>query len=136
MKTIFEKNGHRVVVSTCYKVINGEIKTHHIRETNQYFSSEKRAIRAANDLLLKKAMCKFRYAERQKEKRKRNGANRIAKLYACYKETEEFIKRWDGELYLETKKNLVKELCGKLEVLCTKHEFDNPREAINFLDRR
>lgn len=137
-KTIFRKDGHEVVLSECCVVGNdGKLKTFCIEETGQLFSSrnEKKAIRAANDLLLKKTLSKFRYNERKKEKALRIGANRITQTLKCLQETKAYVKRWDGELYLETKKNLIKELQEKLDLLCKKYEFENPHAAIGFLKR-
>lgn len=135
-KTIFKKDGQEVVLSECCLIVNGGLKSFCIEETAQFFSNEKRAIRAANDLLLKKTLSKFRYKEKKLEKRKRIGANKIARTHKCYKETSAFIKRWDGEIYLETKKLICKELKDKLDSLCMQYEFENVHAAIGFLERR
>ena len=134
-ETIFEKEGQEVVLCECCKVIDGSLKTHCIEETGQYFSNEKRAIRAAHDLLLRKTLSKYRYQQRKKDKRRRIGANRIANTYRCYVETKEFVVRWDGELYLETKKNLIKEMSEKLDLMCKEYEFENAQVAVGFLKR-
>ena len=136
MKTVFKKNGHEVVLSECYKIVGDRVKTFCIKETGQYFSNSKRATRAANDLLLKKSLSKFKYQERQDEKRKRTRAVRIQNTYKCYMEAQIFIKRWENIIYLETKKRLCAELKEKVDALCKKYQFAGPKEAIAFLERR
>lgn len=133
--TILKKNGHEVILSECYKIIDGKLKRFYIEETEQYFCNEKRAIRAANDLLLKKALSKFRYAEKKEQKRKQIGANRIARIHKCYKETKAFVKRWDGIIYLETKKRLCDELTKKIKDECEIYGFANAHSAIGFIEK-
>lgn len=134
-KTVYKKNGHEVVLSECYKIIEGKIKTLVIEETGQYFSCTKRANRAAGDLLLKKSLTKFRYQEKKEEKRKKFGAAKIQNTYKCYLDAEIFIKRWENIIYLETKKRLRTELKEKVSDLCEKFQFDGPKAAIAFLER-
>ena len=129
---IYRKDEHEVVLYECFKMIGGSIKHFCIKETKQYFCTEKRAIRAAHDLLLKKTLPKFKYKERQQEKRKRIGADKIIKTFICCKETKAYIHRWDEVLYLETKKNLCEELTDKLGKLCAEYGFENAYAAIEF----
>lgn len=134
-KTIFEKNGQTVVLSECCVIINGKLKCFCIEETKQYFSIEKRAIRAARDLLLKKSLPKFKYRERKRAERKRNRAHRIARTHKCYVETQAYVTRWNGELYLDTKRSLLKELSEKLKKMCVDYDFESPECAIEYLER-
>ena len=132
-KTIIKKDNHEVMVSKCCVFINGKLKNFCIVESGQYFVNEKQANRAANDLLLKKSLPKYRYAERQIEKRKRTGANKIAIIHDCYLDSIAYIKRWEGILYLETKKRLLNELKSKLDTACNKYGFKNAHAAIGFI---
>lgn len=134
-KTIMRKNGFEVEIEECHKIINGSIKFFCIKETEQYFCREKTAIRAANDLLLRKSLTKYRYEERKKEKAKRRGAYKVIEVFYCFQETEKYVKRWEGIIYLETKKRLCKELKEKLKITCEKHGFKNAHEAIGFIER-
>jgi len=134
-KTIFKKDGQEVILYECCKMIKGSLKTFCIEETSQYFSNEKRAIRAANDLLLKKTLAKFRYEEKKQEKKKRIGANKIINMYICCKETKAYIERWDKILHLETKKKLCNELTEKYHKLCAEYGFENVHAAIGFKER-
>lgn len=134
-KTVFKKDGHEVVLTECCKIVNGVVKNFCIEETGQYFENQKRGIRAANDLLLRKTLTKFRYEEKKQERIKRIGANKIVKIHTCLIETIDYVKRWDGILYLETKKNLVKELEGKVNTACKLYDFKSADVAIAFLKR-
>jgi len=135
VKTILEKDGQEVVISEGHTIVNGSIKNFCIEESEQYFVNEKRAIRAGYDLLLKKTLPKFRYKEKQQEKRKQIGANKVINMYRCYKETAAYTKRWDGVLYLKTKKGLCNELKVKLNEVCKKYGFENAHAAIGFKER-
>jgi len=134
-KTIFRKNGQEVILYECYKLIDGKIKRFCIKETGQYFVNEKRAIRAANDLLLQKTLSKFRYAERKEQKRKQIGANKIIRIHKCHEDTVKYLKRWDGIIYLETKKRLCEELKEKLDYELKYYGFENAHAAIGFIER-
>lgn len=134
--TIIKKNNHEVIISECFTIVKGSLKTRYIKETGQYFCTEKAAIRAANDLLLKKSLSKFRYEERKLEKLKARGAHKVINVYTCYQETEAYIKKWDGILYLETKKKLLQELKEKLDEVCVKYNFKTPHSAIGFIERK
>ena len=133
-KTTLERNGQEVTIYECHIFIKDRLKNFCIKESDQYFENEKRAIRAARDLLLRKTLPKYRYLEKQKEKRKRIGARKIINIYDCHKDTLTYIKRWDGILYLETKKHLLAELQSKLDEACTRYEFKNAHAAIGFTE--
>lgn len=134
-KTIFRKGEHSVEVTGCSVVRGEKLYNFYIAETKAYFMNEKRAIRAANDLLLKKSLSEHRYLERKQEERKMRGVHRVVHLSKGIEDTKAYIKRWDGELYLETKKNLLNEMVYQLATACKKYGFKNEAEAIRFKER-
>ena len=136
MKTTFTKDEQSVCVDECYKFIKGKLHNFVIKESDQYFISEKRAIRAANDLLLRKTLPESRYAEKRADKKRRIGANKIQHVYECYVDTLLYVKRWDGIIYLETKKRLLAELQQKLNTLYVLYKFKGIKEVNGFIKRR
>lgn len=134
-RTVFSKDGQEVVLEECFVIKNGSLKTFCIKESEQYFSSEKRGIRAANDLLLKKTLSKFDYNKKQQEKKNRIGANRIIRIHKCFKETQDYVTRWENILYLKTKKMLLSELKQKVESECVKYGFESVNSAIGYLKK-
>ena len=64
-KTVYEKDGQTVTLSPCRTEVRGVIHNYIIEETGQYFVNQKRGIRAANDLLLRKTLPEWRYAEKK-----------------------------------------------------------------------
>lgn len=130
--TTIRKNGKSVTIEPCFKVIDGKIMRFHIAGTEKYYMLRGIAMRRANEILLKEALSEKQFAEREKIKNKIKHCNRIIKVHKCLTETATFVKRWDGIIYLETKKRLCAELQNQLAEKCKEGGFKNAGEAIGF----
>ena len=62
-------------------------------------------------------------------------AHKVVNVNNCVVETEAYIEKWSGVLYLETKKQLCAEMKQKLLDVCSKYGFANAGEAIGLLAR-
>lgn len=134
-KTVYKKDGQTVTLSPCRIEVKGVVHNYVIEETEQYFVNQKRGMRAASDLLLRKTLPEWRYAEKKDEKRKLLGAKKVIEVYQCFIETDQYIKKWSGILFLETKKALCAELNLKLKDICKKYGFENAHAAMGFQER-
>jgi hypothetical protein len=132
-KTILAKGNHFVEVVSCVKIINNKIMHWHISGTDKYYIREATAIKAANELLIEKSLSESDFKERKQMKIKIRNASKVVNIYDCMKATEAYIERWDGVLYLETKKNLCEELRNKLKSICAKFGFETPHEAVRLV---
>lgn len=61
-------------------------------------------------------------------------AKKVLNANRFVEDTEKYIKRWDGILYLETKKGLLEESKESLRLICKKYKFKNAAQAKRFVD--
>ena len=134
-KTIYKKGEHTVTVVACHKMINDKLYNFHIEGTDKYFIRQNTAIQSAHTMLLKLALSADDFKKRKEQECRLRHAHKIVYLNGCVKDTENYLKRWDGILYMETKKNLHEELRFKMREMCEKYQFKNAGQAIGFIEK-
>lgn len=131
-KTIFSRGNHFVEVESCAVVIKGVLKNYHIVGTEKYFVRQKTANLAANELLMQKCLPTDDYRERVELRTRIRNADKVVNIYQCLQDTEKYVKKWDGVICVDTKKNLLSELKRKLFNICEKYGFRNAQHAMQF----
>jgi DNA-directed RNA polymerase subunit F len=135
METVYRKGNVEVKIESCLKYIDGSVKNFHIKETDSYYTRQYLACQAAKQLLLKKMLSEQDLNERQEKSSRLQNAHKVVNINNCVMETEAYIEKWSGVLYLETKKQLCAEMKQKLLDVCSKYGFANAGEAIDLLAR-
>lgn len=130
--TEIKKNEQVIRVVPCFKMIEGKIMKFRIEGTDKYYMRNKKAIQCADEMLLKEALPEKQYLTRVSIKKRLLHCNRIIRVNDCHKDTQHYIERWTGVLYLETKKKLCKEIKAELAMRCKEGGFKNAAEAIAF----
>lgn len=131
-KTVFSRGNHFVEVESCSVIMKGVVKNFHIIGTEKYFVRQKTANLAANEILMQKCLSNDDYRERQALKSRIRNASKVINVFNCLQETKTYVKRWEGVIYLETKKKLMAELELKLSQICKKYNFRNVEHALTF----
>ncbi len=134
-KTTYKKGEHTVTVASCRKVVNNVVKNFHILGTGKYYIQRNAAIKEAKVMLLKMTLTEADFKKRKAHETRVKNAHRVNHVCNFVQETEIYLKKWDGVLYMETKKRLCEESKQQLAEICKKLKFKNAHAAIGLLAR-